>query len=275
MKEEDVIKKLENVELPVISVQSHQRRLRMALLDTGYLRKQRKVAVLELAKNKIKGTKEIMLRGLISRQPVWKMSAIAIFAVALALCLSLTLPLDSGSVYAQAEEIAQNSSELHSVLGAMNGEEIEITVIDIGDCEGTVLAQGGNGSVIAKVDLENAEVTEFFNFIIDEEAAIEIAKTDPRVQELLDAGATISGVSTMCYCGITGNVQTSEFEEFTEARVMVEIVDSENIYTAHVDMAGGKVTSITETSLEAMSAGLPSTGFTTVPDLENLDSSGN
>ena len=26
---------------------------------------------------------------------------------------------------------------------------------------------------------------------------------------------------------------------------MVEIVDSENIYTAHVDMTGGKVTSIT------------------------------
>jgi len=41
MKEEELIKRLENVELPEIELQSHRRRLRMALLDAGYLQRQR------------------------------------------------------------------------------------------------------------------------------------------------------------------------------------------------------------------------------------------
>jgi len=41
MKEEELIKRLENVELPDIKLQSHRRRLRMALLDAGYLQRQR------------------------------------------------------------------------------------------------------------------------------------------------------------------------------------------------------------------------------------------
>ena len=45
MKEEELIKKLENVELPTIELQSHRRRLRMALLDAGYLKRQRGVTI--------------------------------------------------------------------------------------------------------------------------------------------------------------------------------------------------------------------------------------
>jgi hypothetical protein len=36
MNKEDLIKKLENIELPEIEIQSHQRRLRLALLNSGY-----------------------------------------------------------------------------------------------------------------------------------------------------------------------------------------------------------------------------------------------
>ena len=49
------------------------------------------------------------------------------FAVALASLLELErFRWTQGLSMRRAEEIAQNSSELHSVLGAMNGEEIEI-----------------------------------------------------------------------------------------------------------------------------------------------------
>ena len=39
MKKEDLIKKLENIDLPEIELQSHRRRLRMALLNSGYFKK--------------------------------------------------------------------------------------------------------------------------------------------------------------------------------------------------------------------------------------------
>ena len=40
MKQEELIKKLENVDLPEIEVQSHRRRLRMALLQSQYFEEQ-------------------------------------------------------------------------------------------------------------------------------------------------------------------------------------------------------------------------------------------
>ena len=68
MKKEELIRKLENVELPDIRLQSHQSRLRMALLDAGYSRRQRGFAILELAKSRMEGVKETMIKGLISKQ---------------------------------------------------------------------------------------------------------------------------------------------------------------------------------------------------------------
>jgi len=41
MKKEDLIKQLENIELPEIEIQSHQRRLRLALLSSGYFKEKK------------------------------------------------------------------------------------------------------------------------------------------------------------------------------------------------------------------------------------------
>lgn len=41
MKNEDLIKKLENIDLPEIEIQSHKRRLRAVLLNSGYFQKKR------------------------------------------------------------------------------------------------------------------------------------------------------------------------------------------------------------------------------------------
>jgi hypothetical protein len=252
MKEEDLIKKLKSVELPDIERQSHQRRLKMALLDTGYPCRRRENTILEMAKSTLKGVKDIMIKGLVSRQPVWKTATVGILVVALALGLSLTIPFNTNSVYAQAEEIVQNSSEVRGILDANGNEinDIEVTVIDISDIEGTVIAQSGNSSVLVKIDLESGKVTEVVNFTIDDQVAIEIAKADPRVQELLDAGAVIDGVSAIYSSGVTGNVETGEIEKFSGTQVIVKIVDSEKIYNAFIDLAEGKVTNIAEMSIE-------------------------
>ena len=255
MKEEELIKKLQNAKLPDIKLQSHQSRLKMALLDAGYPQKQRGVAFRELAKSKLKGVKDTMIRGLISRQPIWKTATVGILALALVIGLSLTIPsLTAESAYAQAAEIAQNSPEVQAALGA-DGEvqTINIVEIDLIDGTGIVIAQGKAAAIVSvTVDLEAKRVTEVIPLVELTEAgkqeAIDIAKADPRVQELLDAGATIGEVFTMYISGVMGNVETGEIEEFSEALVTVEI-KGENIYVAHVDLAAGQLVRLTETSL--------------------------
>jgi len=268
MKEEDLIKKLENVELPDIKLQGHQRRLRMALLDAGYLRQQREDTVLKRAKLKLKGIKDTMIRGLVSRQPVWKTVTVAVTAVALILGLSLGVPsLTTESVYVQAQEIVENSPVVYEILGA-DGEEIEVTVIDIEDYVGTVMVQSGDNSVLAKINLETEEVTEVANLVVDDQAVIDNAKADPRVKELLNGGATISGVSTMYVHGFTGNVATSEIAEFSEALVMVHIVGSEMVYDARIDLATGKVVNLTEKPFGVTPEEPPSVESFFIPDCE-------
>jgi len=59
MKEEELIKKLENTVLPGIEVQSHRLRLRTALLNSEYFKEQAEGGVFSLAKSKIKGGVEM------------------------------------------------------------------------------------------------------------------------------------------------------------------------------------------------------------------------
>jgi hypothetical protein len=255
MKEEELIKRLENVELPEIEMQSHRRRLRMALhLNAGYLKRQRGVTILELAKSKVKGVKDTMIRGLVSRQPVWKTAIVGMLAVALVLGLSLTIPsFSTESAYAQAAEIAQNSPELRAALG--DGEVQVVKVIKVVDGKGTVIAKGETGVLTAEVDLKTKEVTVTIPELTPEQAvarkqeAIDIAKSDPRVKELLDMGATIGKVLPMYSFGSRMNAETGEVEDFSETLMRVEIEWVEKNYVAHVDLTGGMVVRLIETTL--------------------------
>jgi len=248
MKEEELIKKLESVELPEIELQSHRRRLRTALLNASYSQRQREVAILELAKSKVKGGIDIMIRGLVSRQPVWKTAVVSILALALVLGLSLTVPsLSTDSAYAQAAEIAQNSPQVRAALG--DGDVQVVKVIKVVDDKGTVICQGEIGVVTAEVDLKTKEVTVVSMPELteaDEAEAINIAKADPRVKDLLDQGATISMVSPMYSFGTRVNPETAEIEEFSEELVRVETTLGETIWVAHVDLAEGKVVRLRE-----------------------------
>jgi len=203
MREEELIKKLERVELPQIELQSHRRRLRMALLNAGYLQRQRQVAILDLAKSKVIGGIDTMIRGLVSRQPVWKTAVIGILALALITGLAITLPRLTGqSAEALAADIAENSPQVRA---ALNGEPIvEVKIIGADGDEVRVLCQGEEGRLaLANVNLAVKKVTyvqkiKFPEFSDEEKArAIEIAKADPKVQELLDKGGTIDKVISL------------------------------------------------------------------------------
>ena len=83
MKEEELIKKLEGVELPEIELQSHRRWLRMALLSAGYPKRQWGVTVCGSVKSKMKVGVDIITKGLASQQPVWKVAIISVCVLAL------------------------------------------------------------------------------------------------------------------------------------------------------------------------------------------------
>ena len=259
MKEEKLIKKLENIELPDIELQSHQRRLRMALLSTGYLQRQRGVTILELVKSKAKGGVDIMIRGLVSRQPVWKTAIASVLAIALIIGGTIALPgLTGQSAEALAAEIAENSPQVQAALG--DGEVKVVKVIKIVDGKGTVICEGTMGRLVtAEVDLKTKEVTEVVTMpeltAADNQEAIDIAKADPRVKELLDMGAMIGKVSPMYSWGCRMNAETGELEEFSETLVRVEIEWVEKNYVAHVDLTEGKVVRLIETTPGAINPG--------------------
>jgi anti-sigma factor RsiW len=208
-----------------------------------------------LAKSKVKGGKDIMLRGLVSRQPVWKTAVAGVLAVALIAGLSLGILLPTGeSVYAQAEDIARNSQQVQAALGG--GEVTAVKVVRIVDDRGTVICEGEVGQfAVAQVALEAERVIEVVPMPIlteaEEQEAINIAKADPRVQELLDRGASITGVSPMYSFGARVNLETGEIEEFsgTLARVEIELGDKScKSWAADVDLTKGKVERLIETT---------------------------
>jgi hypothetical protein len=209
-----------------------------------------------------------MIKGLVSRQPVWKTASAAVLLVGLVIGLGLTVPsLTAKSVYAQASEIVRNSPEVHKALG--DGEVTVVKVINITDDTGTVIAQSETHTISASIDLNTNSVTQIAQVEVDEQRAVEIAEADPGVKELLDSGATIGDVSTLYLCGEMGNVKTGETEQFSETLVMVEIKGSENSYIVHIDIVEGKVTGITEQSLDAVSLEPPAgPEFFSIPDTE-------
>ncbi|MFC1938372.1 hypothetical protein ACFLWH_01785 [Chloroflexota bacterium] len=240
MKEEELIRKLENVELPDIKLQSHQRRLRMALLDAGYLKRQSGVTILELVKSKIKGVKDTMIKGLVSRQPIWKTAVFGTLALALVIGLSLTIPTHTNES-AYAADIVQNSPKVQAVLGDGEVEVVKVIVID---GKATVIAKGKKGIVKADVDLKTKDVTEVDKMTEptadEKQEAIDIAKADPMTKELLDTGAMISIVSPTWYYGMM-NLETGEIEEVSETYVKVVIEGIESKYVAYVDLTEGRV----------------------------------
>lgn len=123
-------------------------------------------------------------------------------------------------------------------------------VIKLVDDKGTVLCIGELGIVTAEVDLKTKEVTEVVLMPeltgTDEQRAIDIARADPRVKELLDKGAMIGKVSPIYFFGTRMDVETGETREFSETLLIVEIEWIEKNYAAEVDLDARKVIRLVE-----------------------------
>ena len=213
MKEEELIKKLEKVELPRTQLESHRRWLRMAVLNADrLLNEQSRVTTLALAKSRVSRGTDTITRGLVSRQPVWKTALVCMSTVALITGLAIALPLLIGqSPEVLAASIVRNSPEVQAAvvgkpvkadpvtLGSVVVELVDMGLIQEDGDNVRVLVKGEWGRyAVADVDLGVKEVTRVYKFpeFSDEEKAraIEIARADPKVQELLDKEGKIDKV---------------------------------------------------------------------------------
>ena len=199
-----------------------------------------------LAKSKLKGGRAIVVRGLVSRQPVWKTAVGGVLAVALICGLGLgMLSLGGESAYAEAADIARNSPEVQAALG---GEVEVLEVVRIADDEGTVLCAGEAGELVAvRVDLVERKVTEVIPMPTLTEAekveAVNIAIADPGVRELLDEGASIECATVYSFDMIVTNGDVDELSATMAPVVAIELEGT--TWIAAVDLSQGEVVTIT------------------------------
>jgi hypothetical protein len=123
--------------------------------------------------------------------------SIAVSIAVIAVILS-TQPWNFKTPAASAATIARNSPEVQAFFDDEQTEEVEVTTMVIG-AEGdvlVVLVKTETRSAAAEVDLKKRIVTNIVRVPDfqpdDEERALGIAKADPRVQEILAQGGTIS-----------------------------------------------------------------------------------
>lgn len=277
MKEEELIKKLERVELPRIELESHRRRLRMEVLNADHLlNEQPRVTTLAPAKSKVSRGMDTIRRGLVSRQPVWKTSLVYILTVALIAGLAITLPLLIGqSPEALAASIVRKSPEVRAALvvkpieaGPVEVPSVAVALVRVELIEEDgdnvrVLVRGEWGRyVVADVNLGAKEVTCVYKFpeFSDEEKAraIEIAQAAPKVQELLDKGGTIYKVIPLTIGDADGAISFKLDDE--EGEITVEngrilpaavIVEDNQTWLVFVDIDEGEVVRILNPKLAA------------------------
>jgi hypothetical protein len=262
VKEEELIKKFESIDLPRIEVQSHRRRLRVALLNSEYFKEQPEVGVFNLAKSRIKGGINTM-KGLFSRRPVWKPALVSTLAIALIVSSALFVPsLVSPSAETLAADIAKNSPEVRALIGGERGEPV---VLDTKIINGTayVLCSGRSGeSAISIVDVANqtelqvAEIKSELPQLSDEEKAkaIKIVKANSKAQELLSNGGTIAkvvGYPMPVKIKVSDNELTLKEDKSGSAMAHVIIVapykeDDEAQWDFYVDLDKEKVVDIVE-----------------------------
>lgn len=259
MKEEELIKKLESIDLPRIEVQSYRRRLRMALLDSEYFREQPEVGVFSLAKSKMKGGINTM-KGLISWRPIWKPALVSTLAIALIVSSALFVPsLVSPSAETLAADIAKNSPEVRALVG---GEPVALET-EITNGTAYVLCSGRSGEsaisivdVVNKTELQVVQIKSELPELSEEQKAkaIEIVKANSTAQQLLSNGGTIAKV---VYYPMPVKMKVGDdkltLEEDKTGSVIAGVMivapykdDDEALWLFQVDLAKEKVVDIIE-----------------------------
>lgn len=189
-----------------------------AAIEQRLISEQPKVAIFGIAKSKLKGGISMMRQGLVSRPPAWKPAVIGVLVAVLIVGLALIIPPHLGqSPEVLAAEIAQNDPQVRELLpeGTVIRVVKAVRPVEKGIFHILFLIPGesiwgeedGNKAVminalvnvrekkvvrVRALKVEAAHITPLT--VVEKEKAIEIAKADPEVQEILASGAEIRRV---------------------------------------------------------------------------------
>ena len=201
MKEDELIRKLETVELPDIEVTGHRCRLRTALLESGCFTKQQEATTMAMVKARTAGVLGGIWGRLVTPRPAWQLGLGGVVVAAVVITVSLMTSLPGGQTsHALAADIARTDPAVLAALESGAVSMVEITEV-VGDIA-TIRVRGLTGDELSvKVDIDTKEVTAVTIVFSgprlsaeNEELARSVARADPRVQAILDQGAGITMV---------------------------------------------------------------------------------
>lgn len=260
MKKEELIKRLENVKPLTIKLEDHRRRLKMALLASGYPQERRGWVGL------LKGARETMLKVLKSPQPLWKPLVFGAMALALVIGLTwATLSSDEHPQVVMASDTIMINSEISATYCFEGYGKIELMLdgelllgiyhYDEGNRTLTINMEARELTLAEINRLGNHELSEFDEQKArdelsesDKQKAIDIARADTEVAELLAQGAVISKVieETTPYFGRIGSeiVLDGAVAKFTKDGAIVLLEQGDEYWLAHIDLVEGTVKSL-------------------------------
>jgi hypothetical protein len=242
---EDMIRKLENATLPNISLESHRRELRVALL--------REYSQIQTHRERIS-----LFGWLQSRPSFWRTvlitSAIWVLIVIVVTLSVLVLRSQPPSVAAMAVNTVMASPAVKTVLAS---DEVKtVTVSDIGNSRLEVVVESRGGTIIiVQVDTQNKKITileilyiillgspyDAEEYITGEEQAkvISLASTDHTFKELMDKGASVSKTTAIWSIVSARRVDTGKNTQTKEkwAMVTVEYQDKRWFFLVNIERA--------------------------------------
>lgn len=195
---DELIKRLENLDVPDIPIESHRRELREALLAAASVRGlQRENTFWDNLKLRFDSFSRLL------QQPAWKFGATSLAVIVITLSVALGLQITGNvSPVVLASNIALNSPELPPLIDG-NGE-IRVLNVNVTGRTARVICGRDIGSIVeAEIDLSTRKVTRtqrlegFFMPELTEPLkadAINIAMTDPRVKRLVSEGGSVRKV---------------------------------------------------------------------------------
>jgi len=183
----------------------------------------------------------------------WLRPLLAIGTAVIILAVLLTAqPWDFRTPAASAASIVRNSPEVQAFFDDEQIEEVEVTTKVVGT-EGevlVVLVKTEKRMAAAEVDLRKKVVTDIVRVHVpelttmDEQKAVDIARTDPKVQELLTRGGVFGKVSlnhSVSIKEVTGSDGQVTKEGVVEVIGEVPIESGGKKWLVTVDVANGKV----------------------------------
>ncbi|MCX6007308.1 MAG: hypothetical protein NTZ34_08655 [Chloroflexi bacterium] len=252
MKKEQLLKRLESVDLPELLVASHKARLKEALLEGTSTRQ-------AMVHSPSRGRIVNWLEGCVSwlRGPVWRTALVSsLTLIVIGAILGVAFYLASPSPAVIAADIVKRDPGIQQRLSGAG--DIIIVRVEVRERMATVVCGRSMGDFIeADVDIQDRSVVNtkrFEGLFIPEvpleaqDSAVKIASAEPSVKAMLDKGGTIGRIfpifSTISSIAIVNGNILKVSPAATQA--VVPIIVNEKVWMVQVNLEQNKVERIIE-----------------------------